>query len=98
MSEPVNLRIADRDYTVGCEPHERDELLEAARLLDTRMRDTRNGNRSASADRVAVLVALNLAHELLQLRRGEGQEQREISTTLDSLSRKLDRLLASVSR
>ncbi|HET9048790.1 MAG TPA: cell division protein ZapA [Chiayiivirga sp.] len=98
MSEPVNLRIADRDYTVACAPHERDELLEAARLLDARMRDTRNGNRNASADRIAVLVALNLAHELMQLRRGEGQEQREISLTLDSLSRKLDRLLVSVSR
>ncbi len=98
MSEPVNLRIAERDYTVACEPHERADLLEAARLLDVRMRDTRNGNRNASADRVAVLVALNLAHELMQLKRGEGDGQREISLTLDSLSRKMDRLLASVSR
>ncbi len=98
MSEPVNLRIAEREYTVACAPHERDDLLEAARMLDTRMREVRSGNHNASIDRVAVLVALNLAHELLQHRRGEGEEQREITLTLGSLSRKLDHLLAVVGR
>lgn len=98
MSTPVTLRIADREYTVGCEPHERDGLLDAARLLDTRMRDIRASNRMAGIDRIAVLAALNLAHELLQVRNSEDGEQREITLTLDALSRKMDRLLAAVGR
>ena len=98
MSEPVNLRIAEREYTVACAPHERDDLLEAARELDTRMREARTSSPNASIDRVAVLVALNLAHELLQHRRGGGEEQREITLTLGSLARKLDHLLAVSAR
>ncbi len=98
MSEPVTVRIIDRDYTVACEPHERDGLLGAARLLDARMRDIRSANRMAGIDRIAVLAALNLAHELLQIRRSEDGEQREIALTLDALSRKLDRLLAVAGR
>ncbi len=94
MSDPVNLRIAERDYTVACEPHERGDLLDAAKLLDARMREIRAGNRNAGVDRIAVLAALNLAHELLQARRGTSDEQREIAIGLGDLSRKLDRLLA----
>ena len=98
MSEPVNVRIADREYLVACGPGERESLVQAAQLLDGRMREIRAGNRMAGIDRIAVLAALNLAHELLQLRRDEGSEQREIALTLGDLSRKLDRLLAAVQR
>ena len=98
MSTPVTVRIVDRDYTLACETHERDGLLEAARLLDGRMRDIRSANRMAGIDRIAVLAALNLAHELLQVRTSENGEQREIALTLDAVSRKLDRLLAVVGR
>jgi len=98
MSEPVNVRIADRDYMVACEPHEREGLIEAARQLDGRMREIRAANRMAGIDRIAVLAALNLAHELSQIRRSDGQEQREIAATLGDLSRKLDRLLAVAGR
>ena len=98
MNQPVNLRIADRDYTVGCEPHEQESLIEAARLVDNRMREIRGSNRMASIDRVAVLAALNLAHELLQDRRADDGEQRDILLRLNDLSYKLDRLMQVVSR
>ena len=98
MSEPVNVRIADREYMVACEPHERESLIEAARLLDGRMREIRTANRMAGIDRIAVLAALNLAHELSQTRRTDDRDQREIDTTLGDLSRKMDRLLAVAGR
>ena len=91
-SEPVNIRILDREYTVGVVPEERDSLLSAARLLEARMRDVRGANRMAAVDRVAVLAALNLAHELQQLRDETGKRDREFSRTLDDLQRKLDGL------
>lgn len=98
MSEPVNVRIADREYMVACEPHEREGLIEAARMLDGRMREIRAANRMAGIDRIAVLAALNLAHELSQTRRTDDRDQREIALTLDDLSRKMDRLLAAARR
>jgi cell division protein ZapA len=92
-SEAVSIRVLDREYTVGVEPGERDSLIAAARMLDAKMRDVRGANRMAAVDRVAVLAALNLAHELQQLRDDSGRRDREIARALDDMQRKLDALL-----
>ena len=92
-NEPVGVRILDREYTVGCEPDERDNLTAAAKLLDAKMREVRGSNRMAALDRVAVLAALNLAHELQQLRSDQDRRERELARTLGDLNRKLDGLL-----
>ena len=92
MSEPVNVRILDREFTVGVEPDERDSLVAAATMLDARMREVRGSNRMAALDRVAVLTALNLAHELLQLRTQAEQRDQTLNRTLGELNRKLDGL------
>lgn len=98
MSEPVEICILDREYTVACASQEREGLLKAAHLVDTRMREIRSGNRMASIDRVAVLAALNLAHELLQQRHQDEDEQRRLGYALSDLSRKIDRLLGVLQR
>jgi cell division protein ZapA len=92
-SEAVSIRVLDREYTVGVEPAERDSLIAAARLLDVKMRDVRGANRMAAVDRVAVLAALNLAHELQQLRDDSDRREREVARALDDMQRKLDTLL-----
>ena len=92
-SEAVSIRILDREYTVGVEPTERDTLVSAARLLDQRMREVRGANRMAAIDRVAVLAALNLAHELQQLRDDNARRDREFTRTLDALQRRLDQVV-----
>jgi len=92
-SEPASIRVLDREYTVGVEPDERDSLMAAAKLLDSKMREVRGANRMAAVDRVAVLAALNLAHELQQLREESGKRDRALARTLDDLQRKLDALL-----
>lgn len=92
MSEPVNVKILDREYTVGVEPAERESLMAAAQLLDARMREVRGSNRMAAIDRVAVLTALNLAHELQQLKQAADQRDQALARTLGELNRKLDGL------
>lgn len=89
-SEPVSVHILDREYTVGVTAEERDSLLAAARLLDSRMREIRGSNRMVALDRLSVLAALNLAHELQQLRDEQGRQQRELARTLGELNRRLD--------
>ena len=96
MSEPVNVRVLDREFTVGCEPGEQDKLMAAAQLLDARMREVRGSNRTAALDRVAVLTALNLAAELLQGRQQGGAQEQQIARTLGELNRKLDGLFDSL--
>lgn len=95
MSEPVAVRILDREFLVGCAPEAREGLLRAAQLLDSKMREVRNGNRMAGIDRIAVIAALDLAHDLLQARPGNDRD-RELAQGLADLNRKLDGLLAQV--
>jgi len=89
-SEPVNIRVLDREYTIGVEPGERDSLMAAARLLDGKMREVRGSNRMAAVDRIAVLAALNLAHELQQLREQLQGSQHDATAIVEALQRKLD--------
>lgn len=94
MSEPVTVRILDREYTVGVGEAERDSLTTAARMLDTRMRELRGGNKLVPPDRLAVLTALNLAHELLQKNAATSPHSGDPLPLLDEANRKLDALLA----
>jgi cell division protein ZapA len=96
-SEPVNIRVLDREYTIGVEPEGRDSLIAAAKLLDSRMREVRGSNRMAAVDRIAVLAALNLAHELQQVRELDDGARRESAVLLDAMQRKLDGALDATS-
>jgi len=65
-NDPVAVSILGKEYRIACEPGEEDELISASRLLDSRMREVRNSGKVIGTDRIAVMVALNLAHELLK--------------------------------
>ncbi|MDQ3288862.1 MAG: cell division protein ZapA [Pseudomonadota bacterium] len=92
-NQPVNIKLLDREYTVGCGPGEQDSLLSAARMLDSKMREIRGGNRMAALDRVAVLAALNLAHELQMQRQASEANDRELNEALGKLHSRLDALI-----
>jgi cell division protein ZapA len=91
----ATVRLLDREFLVGCAPEEREGLVAAAAYLDGKMRELRGSSRSVGYDRVAVLAALSIAHELLQLRRGQDEQARNLSDGLGMLRRKLEGALAA---
>ncbi|MBS7458432.1 cell division protein ZapA [Coralloluteibacterium stylophorae] len=93
MSEPVKIRILDREFLIGCAEDEREGLLAAARMLDGRMREIRSGNRMATVDRIAVIAALNLAHELVQLQDADRARGQQIQRLVDDVDAALQRVL-----
>ena len=96
MSEPVEVRVLDRSFTVGVESAEKESLMQAASFLDARMREVRGNNRTAALDRVAVLTALNLAAELLQAKKAGGSNDQALARALGDMNRKLDGLFDSI--
>lgn len=92
-TEAVSVQLLDREYTVGVLPAERDSLLAAAQVLDAQMREVRGGNKMAAIDRVAVLAALNIAHELQQLRDAQAAHDHALVQVVEELRRKVDRLI-----
>ena len=93
MTEGVSVRILDREFTIGCQPDEREALQAAAQLLDARMRGIRGDNRMAAFDRIAVIAALNLAAEVNAFRRELEGRDGEVSRGIAELNRKVEALL-----
>ncbi len=98
MSNAVTIKIMDRDYTVGCPEDQIDSLQSAAKLLDKQMREIQGGHKSVSLERVAVLAALNIAHDLQMLRESREKSDGVIGRNLGEMNRKLDDLFDTLPR
>jgi cell division protein ZapA len=92
-SEPVALRLIDREFLIACSPEERDGLLEAAGFLDRKMRELRANAKAPSFERLAVLTAISVAHELLVLRKQHENQEQRVGDGLAALRSKLDAAL-----
>jgi len=84
IEEPLQLsiKILEKEYRIACEFHEQDDLKASARLLDGRMREIRQTGRVIGTDRIAVMAALNIAHDLIQLQRARASPEGELTRRL----------------
>lgn len=90
-SEPVAVHILDREFLIACTAEERSGLLDAARHLDTKMRELRANARAGGMDRIAILAALQISHEMLNARHREEQESARLAEKLQALNATLER-------
>ena len=86
----VSVRIMDKEFVVACSYEERSALLDSAEYLNARMREVRDNGKVVGLDRIAVMVALNLANELLQLRQRDGQLENEVVGRVRSLRERVE--------
>jgi cell division protein ZapA len=84
----LDASILGRDYKIACKEHERAELTEAVAYLDRRMREIRDQGKVTGADRIAVMAALNIAHDLLRTRGDAVAPMREtaVDASIDAKS------------
>ena len=68
----VPVRIMGKEYNVECPPEEHEALVASAEFVNDRMSMIRKRGKALGAERIAVMVALNLARELLALKGVEG--------------------------
>ena len=68
----VPIRILGKEYNVECPPDEHEALVRSAEVVNERMSAIRKRGKALGAERIAVMVALNLARELLTLKGVEG--------------------------
>ena len=79
----LDVTILGREFKVSCRESERSELMEAVAHLDRRMREIRDAGKVSGTDRIAVMAALNLAHDLLRAKRGARAEAAVGETPID---------------
>jgi cell division protein ZapA len=94
----LDVSILGREYRVACRESERDELLQAVQFLDRRMREIRDSGKVAGSERIAVMAALNIAHELLRAKTGAatsgGFDSAAIQRRISSMQSAIDRAMA----
>lgn len=61
----LNIKIMDKDYRVACPADQQATLRDSADFLNDRLNDIKNKGAIIGAERIAIMAALNLAHELL---------------------------------
>lgn len=74
-AEPVSIRILDKEYLIACPPDEREDLLRAATLLETRLKTARESARGMGMERWLIMAGLDLANQL-----GKSQLREELAT------------------
>ena len=95
---PVHVKILDKEYQVACPEEEREGLVASAEHLNQRMLEIRKSGKVFGSDRIAVMAALNLAHELLQSKGVAEELDHRLSERLKALDERVGRTLVETRR
>jgi cell division protein ZapA len=88
--KPITVNILGEEYMIACGPGEEDALRNSAALLDSRMKEIRTSGKVMSNERIAVMAALNLSHEVLALRDKVSTDGDQIARRIKSLRDKVE--------
>ena len=92
-SATVTVRILEKEYFVSCPQDERADLLDSAEYLNKKMREIRDTGKVVGADRIAVMAALNMANELLRLRKLDTELQGAVTGRVKNMRERVETAL-----
>ena len=90
----IEISLLGRSYKIACEDGERDALMQAVAYLDSKMGEIKKGGKVSGTDRIAVMAALNISHELLSMRLGSGFDLGQAKRRIATIEARLDDALA----
>ena len=93
-TKTLDIKLLDRELRIACPEEERTELLDAVAYLDKRMREIRDAGKIVSVERIALMAALNITHELLTTKVGRGVDLSDFKRRMDSMQAAIDQALA----
>ena|SRR2546423_13452961 len=96
MSEPKSLQITimGREFRVACPDEEQAGLLEAVDYLNQKMIEIRDAGKVIGIERIAIMAALNIAHELLRVKVGGGFDMGEIKRRMNRIETVIDQAMS----
>lgn len=89
-SDGITIHILDKEYMIACDEDERHDLQRSAEYLDKKMREIRDSGKIIGSDRIAVMAALNISHELLTQDGSGIQTDTTVGTRIRSIQEKID--------
>ena len=86
----ITVTILDKEYLVSCDEQERHDLMRSADYLDKKMREIRDSGKIIGSDRIAVMAALNISHELLTQESESGSINPVVGQQIRGLEAKIE--------
>ena len=93
MSSPVVVTILGKEYQIACPEQEKPGLVASAQMLHDSMEKIRSSGKVVGLDRIAVMAALNLAHDLINIQNDEGSDSNETNLKLSLMKDKVSAFL-----
>ena len=90
----IEVSILGRAYRVACEDNEREGLMRAVAYLDAKMGEIKQAAKVSGPERIAVMAALNVAHELLSVKLGAGFDVGQAKQRISAIESQLDAAIA----
>lgn len=87
---PIEIVVLGKQYRIACQESDHESLLKSAHYLDRKMREIRETGRVIGQDRIAVIAALDIAHELIQTQKQVDGPFRDFRKSLIALEEKID--------
>jgi len=93
----LQINVMGREFRVACPENEQKELLEAVEYLNRKMDEIRDNGKVIGVERIAIMAALNIAHELLTTKVG-GFDMAALKRRMQSMETTLDQALRDQSK
>ncbi len=93
--ESLSIKILEKEYRVACPAEEKETLLASASMLNEKLNEIKNKGSVIGTERIAVMAALNMSHELLNSQ-ALTEEHSELNDRIDSLSEKIDNSMRNI--
>lgn len=93
----LQINVMGREFRVACPENEQKELLEAVDYLNKKMSDIRDNGKVIGLERIAIMAALNIAHELLSTKVG-GFDMATIKRRMQHIETMLDQAIRDQSK
>jgi cell division protein ZapA len=92
--KPLDVTIMGREFRIACKEEERQQLLDAVAFLEKRMREVKESGKVVGTERIALIAALQIAHEFLSTRVSGKFDLGEIRRRINAMQETLDRALS----
>ena len=93
--DSLTIKVLEKEYRVACPPEEKEGLIASATILNEKLMQIKNKGSVISTERIAVMAALNMSHEILNGKELVG-EHADLNDRIDSLSERIDNTMREI--
>lgn len=94
-TEPLTIKIMDKEYRIGCPEEEKENLRASADLLNEKLNEIKQQGSVIGSERIAIMTALNMSHEILHSK-SITSEHDELNDRIDKLSERISKSMSDI--